>query len=300
MNLLVTGAWQGYAANAHLLSEMGHELVFMQQEAEALPCAPEWVEGVICNGLFLHHPIEQFTNLRYIQLTSAGTDRVDGDYIRTHGITLRTAADTYAIPMAEFTLCGVLEIYKDKRGFTQNQLLRQWVKNRDLLELYGKEVLIIGCGNYGRACAERFRAFGCRVTGLDVVEGLSHPAFDTIAHVRELDARLPEADIVVLAVSGTAENRHMFGPQRIPLMKADSIIVNMCRGNLINEGSLTRALMHREILGAVLDVFEIEPLHELSMLWRFPNVILTPHNSFVGSGNKKRLNRLIVNNLRTA
>ena len=76
MNLLITGAWQ--AAKAHLteIEALGHRVEFLQQEAGALPCDPAWVEGAVCNGLFLHHPMSQFTNLRLVQLTSAGFDRV--------------------------------------------------------------------------------------------------------------------------------------------------------------------------------------------------------------------------------
>ncbi len=298
MNILVTGAWQGYGDHAHLLREMGHELVFMQQEAEPLPCAPEWVEGVIGNGLFLHHPIAQFVNLRYIQLTSAGADRVDGDHIRRNGITLRTAADTYAVPMAEFTLCGVLQLYKGSRGFNENQQQQQWVKNRGIRELQGKTVLIIGCGNYGRACAERFHAFGCHVAGVDMFTNITCLAFDSICHVDALDELLPRADVIVLAAPGTAENGHFINERRLALMKNEAVLVNMARGNLINTSALVVSLRAGRLLGAVLDVFEQEPLAADSPLWHFPNVILTPHNSFVGDGNQRRLGQVIINNLR--
>ena len=76
MNLLVTGAWAGAKENIEKLEAMGHQVVFMQQEKDDLPCAYEWVEGTVCNGLFLTHPIEKFQSLRFIQLTSAGFDRV--------------------------------------------------------------------------------------------------------------------------------------------------------------------------------------------------------------------------------
>ena len=76
MNLLVTGAWSGGKNCIAELEEMGHSVRFMQFEKDDLPCAYDWVECVICNGLFLYHPIERFTNLKYIQLTSAGFDRV--------------------------------------------------------------------------------------------------------------------------------------------------------------------------------------------------------------------------------
>ena len=79
MNLLVTGAFACTEKELNMLRELGHNIVFMQQEKSPLPCQTEWVEGIIGNGIFLSHPIENFTNLKFIQLTSAGFDRVDMD-----------------------------------------------------------------------------------------------------------------------------------------------------------------------------------------------------------------------------
>ena len=91
MNLLVTGAWSGGKDCIPELEKTGHSVCFMQFEKDNLPCDYSWVEGVICNGLFLTHPIERFRNLRYIQLTSAGFDRVDMDYVKAHGIEIHNA-----------------------------------------------------------------------------------------------------------------------------------------------------------------------------------------------------------------
>ena len=112
MKLLVTGAWREGQQHIEALRKLGHEVLFLPQEADALPCGYGWVEGVICNGLFLHHPIEQFSNLRYIQLTSAGV---------------------YSVPMAEFAVSGVLQLYKQARLFYENQKAHRWEKQHDLL-----------------------------------------------------------------------------------------------------------------------------------------------------------------------
>lgn len=76
MNILITGAWQQAKDHIAEIEAMGHKVSFLQYEKDELPCKYDEIEGVICNGLFLHHPIEKFTKLRYIQLTSAGYDRV--------------------------------------------------------------------------------------------------------------------------------------------------------------------------------------------------------------------------------
>ena len=105
--------------------------------------------GSYLQRLFLSHPIEKFTNLRYIQLTSAGFDRVPMEYVKVHNIEIRNARGVYSIPMAEFALCGVLQLYKQSRFFMENQKARTWEKHRRLLELSGKTVCIIGCGSVG-------------------------------------------------------------------------------------------------------------------------------------------------------
>ena len=86
MNLLITGAWQQASEYIEQIEAMGHRVSFLQYEKDSLDCDYEWVEGVICNGLFLYHSIEKFTNLKYIQLTSAGMDRIPLDYIKEKGM----------------------------------------------------------------------------------------------------------------------------------------------------------------------------------------------------------------------
>ena len=90
MNLLVTGAWQQATDYLEQLKKE-HDVVFMQWENKKLPCEYEWVEGIVGNGIFLSHPIEKFKNLRYIQLTSAGYDRVPLDYVKEHQIEIHNA-----------------------------------------------------------------------------------------------------------------------------------------------------------------------------------------------------------------
>ena len=293
MHLLITGAWQD--AREHIPAlETRHEIVFMQQERDALPCDPAWVEGVICNGLFLYHPIESFPNLRFIQLTSAGYDRVPMETVREKGIEIHNARGVYSIPMAEFAVAGVLQLCKQSRFFFENQKHHRWVKHRCLSELSGKTVLILGCGDVGTECAKRFAAFGCRVLGVNRT-ARENPAFASIAPLPELNALLPEADIVVLTLGLSQETRHLMNAERLGLLKPGAVLVNIARGALIDTNALLSVLPR--LGGAVLDVFEEEPLPADSPLWDAENVILTPHNSFVGDGNGDRLWERIRSNL---
>ena len=294
MNLLVTGAWSDGKNCIAELETMGHTVTFMQYEKDELPCSYEWVEGVICNGLFLTHPIEQFTNLRYIQLTSAGFDRVDMDYIKTHEIEIHNARGVYSIPMVEFAICGVLQLYKQATFFRENQRNHLWEKHRGLLELAGKNVLIVGCGSVGNECAKRFKAFDCVLTGVDLFPR-EDSLYSEMLPLDKLDNALKQTDIVVLTLPLTEQTKNLIDDSKLSLLKDGATLVNIARGAIVNTDALLNHI--DRFTGVVLDVFEEEPLNENSPLWDKQNIILTPHNSFVGEGNGERLKEIIVENL---
>ena len=294
MNLLVTGAWSDGKNCISELEAMGHNVTFMQYEKDALPCDYEWVEGVICNGLFLTHPIEKFTNLKYIQLTSAGFDRVDMNYVKAHNIEIHNARGVYSIPMAEFALCGVLQLYKQAAFFRENQRKHLWEKHRGLLELAGKKVLVVGCGSVGNECAKRFKAFDCKVTGVDLLPR-EDSLYIEMLPLDKLNNALKQADIVVLTLPLTEQTKYLIDNSKLSLMKDGATLVNIARGAIVNTDALLNHI--DRFTGVVLDVFEEEPLNENSPLWDKQNIILTPHNSFVGEGNGERLKEIIVENL---
>lgn len=296
MNILITGAWQDAKRNIEKIESMGHKVVFMQFEKNELSCDYEWAEGVICNGLFLSHPIEKFTNLRYIQLTSAGFDRVPMDYVSSHNIEIHNARGVYSIPMAEFAVAGVLQLYKHMNVFAENQRSHIWNKERNLLELFGKTVCIVGCGSVGTECAKRFKAFGCNIIGVDVVFR-QDDNYDNMVHLDNIDEVLPFSDVVILTLPLTEQTYHIINEDKFDKMKDGSVLVNIARGAVVDTEALVKALENKKSGGAVLDVFEEEPLSDDSRLWKFENVIVTPHNSFVGENNQNRLNTVILNSI---
>lgn len=295
MRLLLTGAWRDAERYLPLLEKRGHEVRLLPFEDGELPCSPDWVEGVVCNGLFLHHGIDEFPSLRLIQLTSAGLDRVPVEAIRSRGIALCNARGVYSVPMAEHAVAAALWFYREMRFFTDNQRKRLWQKSRALRELYGKTVCIIGCGSVGSACAERFAAFGCRVTGVDVYPRESG-VFETIFGLDALGEAVGGADVVVLALPLTGQTEGLVDGAFLSLLKDGCVLINIARGKIVDTGALVQALTQRRLYAA-LDVFEDEPLEEDSPLWTMENVLITPHNSFVGDGNGERLSALILKHL---
>lgn len=295
MNILITGAITLNENFKKNILELNNNIMFQQHEKDELICDYSWVEGVICNSLFLYHDITKFKNLKYIQLTSAGYDRVPLNYITKNNIKIYNAKGVYSIPMAEFVISSVLQIYKQNRFFNDNQKKHIWEKNRNLLELFGKNVCILGCGNVGTECAKRFKAFECNVYGVDI-NIYQNKYFDEIINIKSLNEILPKGDIVVLTLPLTSLTKHLFDKNKFNLMKENAILINISRGAIINTDDLIN--YSSKLNAIILDVFEEEPLNENSPLWNMSNVIITPHNSFVGENNNARLYKLILNNLR--
>lgn len=294
MRAIVTGALQATPADLAALEALGLELTLHPDERAAVE-KPERFDIAVCNNLFGFHNIDDFSNLKYIQLTAAGMDRVPLERIREKGIALHNAAGVYSVPMAEFALWGVLELYKQGRFFAENQKRRRWEKHRGLRELAGRTVLIIGCGGVGSECARRFAAFGCHCLGL-ATAGRQQPDFEAVHPMDRLEALLPLADIAVLALPLTEKTRHLFDRAMLARMKAGSVLVNLARGPIVDTDALLDAL-NGNLSGAVVDVFETEPLPENSPLWEQENLILTPHNSFVGEHNHARMMETVIRNL---
>lgn len=296
MKLLLTGAFKYTNEQIEYLKSLGNEVVFVQDEREKISFDVSDIEGVICNGLFLYNKIEQFKSLKYIQLTSAGFDRVPLDYINDHKIKIYNARGVYSVPMAEFAVTGILQLVKQSRFFYENQKQHMWEKSRTLGELSGKTAVIVGAGNIGTEVAKRLNAFDMMVIGVDICNN-EKLYFDNVELFSELDEYLKIADVVVLTLPLMDSTRGMFDKTKFELMKENSIFVNLARGPLVVENDLIDSLEQKLIGGAVLDVFDVEPLEKNSPLWDMKNVILTPHNSFVGENNNKRMFKVIVENL---
>ena len=298
MNLLITGAFKGNDSFYQELRSLGYELFFFQDEKSSLEdfgIDPSLIDGVICNALFLYTDIKDFKSLKFIQLTSAGLDRIPLEYIKEHGIKLFNARGVYSIPMSEYAIAGVLQLYKKSYLFKTFQTEHKWEKQRDIIELYGKTICIVGCGSVGTECAKRFKAFGCKILGLDV-SAFDNAEFDKIYPIERANDVFRKSDIVVLTLPLTDKTVHFINRDELSFMKSGAILVNISRGKVVNEYDLIQALQNN-LGGAVLDVFEEEPLNKKSPLWDMPNVIITPHNSFIGDGNEKRLRSSIIKNI---
>ncbi len=297
MDLLVTGALKLTEEEFSKLEKIAGNVTFLPDERFETNIDVSIFEAVICNSLFMKNNIEKFYSLKYIQLTSAGTDRVPMDKITEKGISLHTARGVYSIPMAEWVMCKALEHAKKSSFFSENQKNSKWEKNRTLTELYGKNVCIAGFGSIGAECGKRFHAFGCNVTAVDIFPVESEYVSEYV-NVSMLKEAVSKADFIVLTLPLSTMTKGLFSKEILGTMKEGSLLINVARGGLIDENALVSVLKQGKI-HAALDVFEEEPLCENSPLWSLPNVSISPHNSFVSDGNDKRLKDLIFENLTT-
>lgn len=295
MKLLITGAWKCSENATNLLEKAGFETAFMPDERAGLPVAPETVDAAVCNGLFLYHNIGLFSRLKAIQLTSAGFDRVPVDVIKRRNILLFGAGDAYSQPIAESIINGVLQLYRESEFFSENRKRHVWEKKRTLKQLGGKNVCIIGCGCVGSRTAQLFSAFGCKVYGVDNTPR-DTSAFLHVFKADEIRSALSTSDVTVITVPLCPENYHLINDDVFGVMKPRSVFVNVSRGAVVDEIALARAL-ETHLFGAVLDVFENEPLNSESKLWDLPNVILTPHCAFISDENQAALEKVIMKNL---
>lgn len=163
--------------------------------------------------------------------------------------------------MAEYAIAGVLQLYKKSNVFSRFQAEHEWKKQRDIIELFGKTVCIVGCRSVGSECAKRFKAFGCSVLGLDV-SVFDNVMFDKIYPIEQAKLVFGEGDIVVLTLPLTDKTEHFINRDMLSSMKPGAILVNISRGKVVSEPDLIEALKHHSLGGAVLDVFEEEPLNE--------------------------------------
>lgn len=183
----------------------------------------------------------------------------------------------FSVPVAETAIAGVLTIYRGIDSLINLKLAKTWKQlelRPQLRTLGGAKVLLVGYGGIGQALAQRLRAFQCEVRTFGrKVQGTD---FSTLT---ELDANLPDADIVILSLPQTEETIGMFDRHRLDLLKKDAMLVNVGRGTILDEVALVDALTSGGIMGAVIDVTATEPLPRDHVFWNVPNLLLTQHTA---------------------
>lgn len=221
--------------------------------------------------------IEAATRLKVIAVVRGGTENVDVPCATERGIAVMNTPGRMARAVAECTVGMILaemrNLARAHGRLMQGRWDRAFPNSDDIPELYRRTVGLVGYGAVGQLVARFLDGFGCRLLAFD-------PYFQgdpTPARLVDLPALLRESDVVSLHARLSPETKHLIGTKELALMKPTAILVNTARSGLVDETALVRALSERRILGAALDVFDIEPLPPDHPLLKLDNVTLAPH-----------------------
>ena len=228
----------------------------------------------------IHFPTASLSRascLRWIQVTGAGVDRFLADGRIPAGVQLTRADLSFGDQIAEYVMAHLLAHTQRLQEVYRLQRAKCW-KPLTVEFLRGRTLGVAGAGSIGRAVAERARAFGLHTVGI-TRSGSELPGFDVSYGLDRRTAFLADLDVLVLCLPLTTETRAWIGREELAAMKPTATLVNASRGAVVDEPALIDALREGVIGGAILDVFETEPLPPESPLWTLDNVTITSHHA---------------------
>ncbi len=215
--------------------------------------------------------------LKWIHITGAGVEHLTPMDWLPPNVRLVNNKGVHAIKGGEFGLMAILMLHTAMPAIVSNQAKAVY----DAIfspPIAGKTVAVIGVGNIGRSVARHAKNFGLRVIGVSR-HGNPVDEVDEIFPVSKLDAVLPQADFVFVVTPLTGETRNLLSRERLSLLKPGAGLVNIGRAAVVDYRALAEKLQNGALSGAIIDVFDEEPLPADSPLWRVPNLIITPHIS---------------------
>jgi phosphoglycerate dehydrogenase-like enzyme len=257
-------------------------------DVRAIPAKEVTRDDVMAADIIFGFPNKEWVAeapaLKWLQLPSAGSD---GWLTLRPDVLLTKSSGVFGIPIAEWVMAGMLMLTRNLHLYRDHQAQSLWKERPGAFEIFGSTVGIVGMGDIGREVAVRAKAFGCRVLGHRRSAGGAVPCVDALLPLDEL---LPQVDFLVLAIPGTAETRGLISAERLAKLRRGAYLINVGRGNTIDEEAMVGALQSGHLAGAALDVTTVEPLPASSPLWQMEQVIIAPHasgRSPVANGNRR-------------
>ncbi|MQA08210.1 MAG: D-2-hydroxyacid dehydrogenase [Pseudonocardiaceae bacterium] len=243
----------------------------------------------------LEHAWSAADRLRWVHIASAGVDPVLFPAMRDSDVPLTNSRGVFEHPLAEYVLGLVLLFAKDFGTTIDLQRQGRW-QHRETQRVAGTRALIVGTGPIGRSIAGLLRAVGIRVAGVGRRASTDDPDFGEVYPSDELREHLPDADYVIAVAPLTPATEGMFDAAAFAAMKPTARFINVGRGALVVTDDLINAARGEVFAGAVLDVFDTEPLPADSPLWSLPNVLVSPHMSADVTGWLNALVELFADN----
>jgi glyoxylate/hydroxypyruvate reductase A len=238
-------------------------------------------------------------HVRWVQATSSGI----GEFLKSQRllewpVTFTTASGVHADPLAEFVSVGLLYLTKRVPDLLAWQRAHHWERHTTR-QLAGQRALVVGLGSVGRRVSAVLANLGLEVWG--VKRSATEPPPSGVVRVvrqAELDEALARTDALILACPYTRETHHLIGAAEFARLPPGAILVNVARGSVVDEPTMVEALRSGHLAGAVLDVFEEEPLPMYSPLWDMPNVLISPHSASTVGTENSLITDLFIDNLR--
>jgi len=250
------------------------------------------VEVLVCYSPFKRLDVGQMKQLRFIQLSSTGIDQLPDNLDRD--VQVANNRGGYSVPMGEWTVMRLLELYKDADYFFTQQKNRKWAINTSIQELAGKRVAFLGTGTVATEGARRLAGFDMTIHGFSL-SGAPKDCFERVFPMDAAEDLIGGYDAVVIALPHTEKTHHLVSEKFLGRMKDQAVLINVSRGKVLDERAL---LLHApRFKGIALDVFEEEPLKKDSPLWEVPNLLISPHNSWVSQRRNSRRFELIYSTL---
>ena len=250
-----------------------------------------WVEG---RGRPFFGALLTAPAVRWLHMFSAGLDDPVFDGLLQRGVRLSGSAGSSATPIAHTVVLHALALCRATRAYADAQSDARW-HGLDALDLEGRRMCIVGMGSIGREVARLAPHFGIDVIGVRRTPD-GHEPCPTHA-VDRLHELLPSVDDLVLTAALTPDSRGLIGSTELALLPRGAHVINVGRGELIDEPALIAAMQTGHLGGAALDVFAVEPLPAESPLWRLPNVIVTPHTAGRTALSAHRAAEIFTDNL---
>ena len=256
-------------------SKAGADVCFAKSE-EDIP--DEYKDTEVIYG-FGVETARRSKSLKWLSVPSAGVDYLmKPDSFANKDCILTNASGSYGVSIAEHMITVSLMMMRRIDYFYRETLNGKWISPQPQKSLKDSRITVLGTGDIGICFAKRARAFEpSRLIGVCRSGKCEEESFDSIHQTGELDALLPETDLLVMSLPATPETENILSRERISLLPDGAYIVNVGRGTAIDEEALADSLDSGHLAGAALDVFRNEPLPKDDRLWNTKNLIITPH-----------------------
>ena len=237
--------------------------------------------------------------LRVVGRLGVGLDNIDVAACQRADILVMPATGANTLSVAEYVMSGILMLVRGAYFDSAAVLAGEWPRQRlQGGEIYGRRLGLLGCGGIAREVAVRAQSFGMQIMAFDPLLDAADPVWAGISRFENLAQMLAQCDVLSLHVPLNDATRHIIDSNALGQMPPGAILINSARGGIVDEAALADALRSGHLGGAMLDVFEDEPLAANSQLTGVQNLLLTPHIAGVTRESNQRVSQVTAENVR--